>query len=282
MENLTKKILVIMLLLFINNVLSQEKTIKGIVLDSLNNPIKYASIGLVNRPIGTVTNNKGEFKLEINKPSITDTLKISSIGFKSKIFIIQNISNNLTINLDENVEELEEVVIVSSNKLKNLKKGKEKTKTNKELFFVVPKMKNINLGVELGRKFKIGNKPSKLSEFKFFVKKNNFKKIKFKINIYTIKKNKPYQRINKEDIIVDIPNKKTGWIASNLNQYDIKTKENIIITIQWIYASEEGDILSLPIFAPTFSSTHYYKQSSQTKWRKYRFISSSMFLKYKQ
>lgn len=46
---------------------SQINTISGTILDSLKNPIKYANVGVLNKPIGTVTNDKGEFFIFIQK-----------------------------------------------------------------------------------------------------------------------------------------------------------------------------------------------------------------------
>jgi hypothetical protein len=277
------KTLAIILLISFNTISSQEKVIKGLVLDSLETPIQYANIGVLNKPIGTVSNIKGEFILNIDNSYILDTLKISSLSFKSKEFVIKDLyeNSNLTIYLENYTEELEEVVI-SSNNLKTYTKGKEKTKTKNEVLFATPEIKNINLGSQIGRKFSIGKKKSSLlKEFMFYIKKNNFEKIKFRINIYNINKNIPLKRINEIDIYTDVENI-TGWVKVNLTDYDITVKEDIIITIEWIEASKVGDTLSLPIFVPSFSSIHYYKQSAQAKWRKYKMISSAMVLTYKQ
>lgn len=63
--------------------LSQEKLIKGIVTDSLHKPIQYANIGILNKPIGTVSNQNREYSLNIDNSMNLDTLKISCLGFKS-------------------------------------------------------------------------------------------------------------------------------------------------------------------------------------------------------
>lgn len=278
------KILTIILLISFNTISSQEKVIKGLVLDSLKTPIQYANVGVLNKPVGTVSNIKGEFILNIDNSYILDTLKISSLGFKSKEFVIKDLreNSNLNIYLENYTEELEEVVI-STNNLKTYTKGKEKTKTKNEVLFATPEIKNINLGSQIGRKFSIGKKKSSLlKEFKFYIKKNNFEKTKFRINIYSIKNNIPFKRINTTDIFTEAEKNITGWIKVNLTDYDITVNKDIIVTVEWIETSEVGDTLSLPIFVPSFNSIHYYKQSAQTKWRKYKMISSAMVLTYKQ
>lgn len=283
MEKLTLIIVIGILLFGSNTVFSQGKIIEGLVLDSLKEPVKYANVGVLNKPIGTVTNEKGEFLLNIGNSLTLDTLKISSLGFTNKEFIIKNIPENskLNVTLESSVIELKEVTIIPSNQ-KRYTEGKEKTNTKNEVFFTNPEFTYMNLGAEIGRKFPIGKKKiSLLEEFKFFIKKNNFKKIKFRVNIYNIKNNMPLNRINNADIYAEVENL-TGWIKVDLTGYDIMVQENVIITIEWIEASKEGGILSLPILVPSLNSIHYYKQSAQTKWKEYKMISSAMVLTYKQ
>ncbi len=261
----------------------QESIIKGFILDSLDRPIEYVNIGIVNKPIGTVSNEKGEFSLNINKTLLLDTLRISSIGYKTRDFIINEFLNqNTKIKLKSYTENLDEVLI-NAKKLKSYTRGKDKIKTKNEVFFAIPSLKELNLGSEIGRKFSVGSKkPSLLEEFKFYIKKNNFEKVKFRINIYSIENNKPHKKLNNSNIIIEIENKYTGWTTVDLGKYQIKTKDDIIVTAEWIEASKTGNQLSLPILVPSFGSIHYYKYGSQSYWKKFKMVSSSMVLKYKQ
>jgi len=144
-------------------------------------------------------------------------------------------------------------------------------------------MKNLNLGSEIGRKFSLGTKkPSLLKEVKFFLKENNFESVLFRVNFYTIENNKPSKKINNTNILISADNYLTGWITVDLTDYGIKTQEDIIVTVEWIKASEKGDKLSLPILIPSFSSTHYYKYGTHAKWKKYENISTAVLLTYKQ
>ena len=73
-----KKILIIIYIILNSSFsISQEREIKGIITDSLKNPIQFVNVGILNKPIGTVTNENGEFYLIINNSFISDTLKKS-------------------------------------------------------------------------------------------------------------------------------------------------------------------------------------------------------------
>lgn len=281
-----KKILIIIYVILNSTFsISQEREIKGIITDSLKNPIQYVNVGILNKPVGTVTNENGEFNLNIDNSLISDTLKISCLGFKSKELQIKNLltnKNEINISLENYTEKLNEIIINSSN-LKTYTKGKEQTKTKNKVFFAIPSMKNLNLGSEIGRKFSLGTKkPSLLKEFKFFLKENNFESVLFRLNFYTIENNKPSKKINNTNILISADNGLTGWIIADLTDYSIKTKEDIIVTVEWIKASEKGDKLSLPILIPSFSSVHFYKYGTHAKWKRYGSISTAMMLTYKQ
>jgi hypothetical protein len=45
------------------------------------NPITYASVSILNKPIGTITNTDGAFLLKIHPQYINDTLIVSSMGY---------------------------------------------------------------------------------------------------------------------------------------------------------------------------------------------------------
>lgn len=211
-----------------------------------------------------------------------DTLKISCLGFKTKTIILKNVSNKINVSLDNNIENLNEVIINKTD-LKTYTEGKQKTDTKHEVFFANPNYNNLNLGTEIGKKFSLGTKKASiLTSFKFFIKDNNFDMVKFRINCYTIKNNNPDKKINKSNIIVQLDKKLTGWVNVDLSTFEISTQEDIVITVEWIEHSKNGNKLNLPIIIPSFSSTHYYKLGSQGNWQKYRNISSSMILTYKQ
>ncbi len=264
---------------------SQEKFLEGSVSDSLNKPIPYSNVGVLNKSTGTVTNENGFFTLIINETMELDTLKISCLGFKPIEVLIHDVINNpslLHFQLDNFVEKLDEVV-VSSKKTKIYNSGKLKTKTKNQVIFSNPKIKNKNLGTEIGRAFKLGeDKATYLKEFKFFIKSNNYNSVKFRINIYSINEKKPGKRLYQGNIFAEADRNYTDWVIVNLSAFDIVVQQNIIITVEWIEHSKNGTILNLPMIIPSFNSTHYYKFGSQNSWKKYTNISTAMYLTYEQ
>ncbi|TDD96915.1 TonB-dependent receptor [Flavobacterium cellulosilyticum] len=83
------------------------QTQKGLVRDSIGNPIENAYIINDNSQTHAHTNEFGSFT--IDKTTIGDVLKVSSLGFKKKSYILT--SSDLIIVLDNGIYNLEGVVI---------------------------------------------------------------------------------------------------------------------------------------------------------------------------
>jgi len=124
------KVVLLILSFFITIVsFSQKKTaIKGVILDQENFLISYASVGIINKNIGTTSTDEGSFYLMVTDKEMNDTLQISSIGYDTyKVRIKDFISQKShKVILKEKTIELSEISIVSTeyyvkNALKNLK-----------------------------------------------------------------------------------------------------------------------------------------------------------------
>lgn len=101
-----KKYVVLIAIFTLTVISAQQKIeINGIVYDADKNPIPYAAVGIPSKKIGTATNDDGEFSLKINQENLTDSLEISTIGFKTfKIKIQDYIDKKLkSITLQEEV-----------------------------------------------------------------------------------------------------------------------------------------------------------------------------------
>jgi hypothetical protein len=79
----------------------QNDYIKGIIADGESQqPLPYATVVLKNRGKGTVTNNNGEFGLNISPDMIDDTISVSYLGYvSSQIPVNEALTSNLNIYL---------------------------------------------------------------------------------------------------------------------------------------------------------------------------------------
>lgn len=89
------------------NLVQQQRTVKGVVVDVNGEPIIGANVKAVGSTTGTITDVNGEFSLTVATDA---TLEISFIGYKAQKVTV-GASNKVTVTLKEDTEVLDEVVI---------------------------------------------------------------------------------------------------------------------------------------------------------------------------
>lgn len=85
---------------------------RTVLSESTGEPVVYASVGVINRNLGTVADTAGNFSLQIPPEFVNDSIRISSIGYVAKTFAVKDIKSIPdTIFLSEDVRMLSEVVV---------------------------------------------------------------------------------------------------------------------------------------------------------------------------
>ncbi|TJY37772.1 carboxypeptidase-like regulatory domain-containing protein [Pontimicrobium aquaticum] len=112
--------------------LFSQNLIEGQIIDSKSKqPLAWVNIGIAGKSIGTVSNNEGNFKMEINDKYNQDTIRISMIGYKERLFKFIDFKNKIRENplfkLEAEVMQLNEVIISNNNKQEHILGNKEFT-----------------------------------------------------------------------------------------------------------------------------------------------------------
>jgi len=104
--------IIIVLSFFITGASAQNIIVEGTIRDSERKDIlPFTNIYLQQNYLGTISNEKGEFKITIPSDQKNDTLIISYIGYHSQKISITSISSPLEVFLVENQMTLNEVVV---------------------------------------------------------------------------------------------------------------------------------------------------------------------------
>lgn len=260
-------------------VYSQEKKISGKVLNFENNePLAYVNIGIKNKTVGTVSNENGLFKLSLNdKVTSKDTIIFSYIGFKTEKYLVSELNKTKEpILLQPKNMELDEVV-VSSKKIKL--KSKKIGRTSKGLglmhsnfYTYYEKDVDDRLSKERGMKFKI-RRNCHIKDLNFNITSNDFKSLKFRVNIYKIQDGLPTDLIVQDNIIFEIKDNFSGWFKVDLEPYKIyleEETEEVAVTIQWLESVKENE--KSKYFAISTASspirTAYFREKAMDSWDK--------------
>lgn len=246
---------------------SQEIILTGKITDSENLALPFVNIGIPKKHTGTVSKENGEYKLKIPSTILeTDTVVFSYIGYKTINKSIADLKKQKAISIQMETEEnqLEEVVF-ETKKFKDKKLGR----TSKGLglmhfnfYTVYEKEIDDRLSKELGMNFKL-RKNCRLEKFNFAISQNEFKTLKFRINIYGLTNGEPGDLLISDNIIFAINNEKIGWKSIDLNPYNIYLKEELgefLLTIQWVESNKskaESKFFSIPASKSPFHKIYY-------------------------
>ena len=171
----------------------------------------------------------------------------------------------ISIKLEEQISELGEVVITA-------KAYKKKTLGNKsQSKFISTGFSYDQLGAEMGVKINVRKNPTFVDAFNFNISYNRLSaKSIFRVNFYSIEKNKPKENILTENILVSIEPKQVGKITVDLKPYDIVLTNDVIVALEWIETDGENNKEEAIFFSlGMFNSGTLYKKSSQAKFKKH-------------
>lgn len=256
--------------------LSGQTPLSGIIKSAdSSKPLTYVNIGILGKGVGTVSDENGSFKIQINRIHHRDSIKISMIGYKSKTFLVQGFIAQMkkvnTIYLVEKVMELDEVV-VTNKKLKTRTLGNRTTSK-----IITDGFDSDQLGNEAGLVIKIKRSPTYLQSFHASIAKNEHKEIKFRLNFYNLKDGLPHENILKDNIIVT-STIKSGILSVDLKEYNIIMEEDFFVSLEWIENFGDGD---LQFSIGFLGSPVIYREASQGRWITINGVSAGFNLKVK-
>ena len=219
-----KKSFVIILFLISNFCFSQ---LKSVIIDSeTKEKIPYVNIWVENENIGTTSNEKGEFELEIDGPKI---ILFSAIGFETKKISSDSIKNILE--LKPLITELDEIIINSKKLTEELVIGKfKKSKINH--YFACGTHPWIS-----ARFFKYKEAYDKTSYLKKIriLTKSNVKDSKFNIRLYDVNENGEPENYIYDQNIIGIAKKGKKITEIDVSKLNIEfPKDGFFIAFEWL------------------------------------------------
>lgn len=222
-----------------------------------------------------MSSDQGEFTLDLSHALPTDTLKLSLVGYAPLEFLVSDLSNDTiqqVFHLTPRAIALTEVQVIGKKEVKEMTIGRKARGGILQATFN-PSTTRIQdkLGTEIGMKMSYSEKsPGVLKAFHWYISSNNFNYLKFRVNIYSLKNGLPDSLMTNQNIVVEIPQKKTGWVTIDLQPYHIMVASDFVVSLQWLeskIADSETPRIWIPGAVSPFGST-YYRDASQDKWKK--------------
>lgn len=254
---------------------TENRTLIGKVLEKeTNQPLAYVSVGVLNKPQGTVSDTLGQFSVSITSENLTDTLQLSLVGYNSLRIAVKDFINNAdkSLKLTVNAAQLAAVVVTpSSTKLNSEIIGRQASGKLTQVSIHHKTSFEETIGSEMGMRYKTDKPNAILKDFNFYISANSFDYIKFRVNIYSLKNGAPDTLLYNKQIFATMGNYKTGWTKIDLEEFNIAVKGEFVVTVQWIESSlkkNEKPVTFIPVAVTPFSKNCYLRIASQDKWMK--------------
>lgn len=272
-----KKIFLAICFLFLNFSFAQI-IICGIVKSETNTPLKYVNIGIKNKNIGAISDEKGNFSITIENTILNELLTFSYIGYQEKTINIEEVKKLkfLEIILKEKITELQEVVVIST-KPRILKIGTKSYSSMVAGYVRANNDKNNDIQ-EFAKEIKL-KKPSQLLDVNINLFNVKVDTASFRINVYDIKNGLPNEKINLENIIVRTK-VENGWNKFYLENFNLKYDVPIFVTIEYLPKKEDDEEpfrYSGQLFGKAIK-----RSSSLGKWDSKNGLTMSMYVTVKQ
>lgn len=246
---------------------------KGHVIDaSSGEPIPFVNIGILGGNIGTVSDQRGEFRLEVrsDKASFLDILRFSSLGYRTQEVRLSRLdeeADDLLLRLEPEPIALNEVVLSTSDLFQ----------VEEEIGYPDLEGKGIGywkdsvaLGGELATAILVDEGLRKLNTLFFYVLHNPSDSVRFRINFYKSSSSKlgyPTQNLNEsgKNILYTLTGNNILAVV-DLEPYDIWIKNDFIVSLELlaVYGTERVS-LSLPA-GQNSESASYRRYASQASW----------------
>ena len=251
-----RRVVQITLFFFVNFVTAQT-TLNFRVDDcETKEPISFAHIGIAEKSVGTISNEKGFFSLDIPVQNMHDTLTISFIGYKTKLIPIKKIKSNIEL-CPDNV--LLKEIVVRPKKEKIL--GRKNGKGNSTHIF-----QGIGSGAEVAAKI-ANNKSIVIRKVGVYLECSKCDTLNVFITLYKRDKNKIGEIINTKAYVWKVKLLKEGWLDYELPQV-ISVKDDFFVGLEIMQASngKQCQIMLHGNYQFIKSDKSYIREKSHGKW----------------
>jgi hypothetical protein len=232
-----------------------------IVHENNNSGVSFVNVGIIGKNVGTVTDQSGNFSIQLDKIYDKDSIRFSMIGYESRSFLVRAFKDNAikTIYLGPKSYSLNEVKIVY-HKAREVRLGTPVISDALKSGFA-----ENNLGSELGVKINT-RETVKLEDINLNVAICTYDSVTYRLNIYKTVDNIEYKNILTQPIYISFSKDKIDKpITLALGKYSIIVEGDILVTLELYKDLGQGKLL---FYTQYFTGFTYHKKTSEGKWTK--------------
>ena len=245
---------------------------EGEILDAVTGrPIPFVNIGIVDRGIGTISNEEGEFLLEFRPREVEngDIVRMSSLGYEPHeipISLLKEDVLKLIIRLKPDPLSLDEVVLTDKEYVAIADEVGYRDLLGKGIGYWKD---SVALGGELASRIRVRKGLRRLNTLFFNVLHNPSDSVRLRVNIYDLadKWGKPGKNLNESGKnILHILRAEDILTVIDLKPFNIWVRDDFIVSLELlgVYGTESIS-LSLPA-GNVVAAESYRRYASQGSW----------------
>ena len=244
-----------------------SQTISGTVISkNENQPVSYAKIGVDKENIGVITDENGNFTIDLSKANTSNKIKVEVAGYEPFSETVANFikQDQQKIYLKEKVKNIQEVVL-KTKKLVDKNWGVN-TKTKSVMYSVNPAFKKEDFLGETALEFK-ASKKSKIKNINLNIASITADRpVIMRYTIYNEKNGLPNESILDEEITVELTKDKIvdGTFSLDVNDKNIWVQGKFFVGIQFLREFEGGLNISAALFRTGYIRKFYDEWKKMT------------------
>ncbi|MDR2237726.1 MAG: alpha/beta fold hydrolase [Chryseobacterium sp.] len=231
----------------------------SIISKNENRPVSYVKIGVEKETIGTVSDNKGDFSIDLSGMDPLHKVRVEVPGYETYSETVQDFKkqNPKKILLQEKVKSIKEIAIKPKKLVE--KNWGVNTKTKSVLYFVNPAGDNAGFLGETALEFKT-KKRSKIKNINLNIARyTSTEPVLMRYSIYTEKNGFPDKNILDEEITVQLTEDmiKDGTFTLDVNEHNIWVQGKFFVGIHFLKKFNGSIKISAALFKTGFIREFY-------------------------
>ena len=248
------------------------QTVTGKVVDvSTGEPLVYVNVGVIGQSRGTITDETGAFKLEINELPGEATVRFSMIGYIAETYTVKQLldNNGKTIMLESTSIPLSEVVI----KPGTLRKQRIIGATRRALSGTSGGWGGsiyygLGTGCEFGVKMELGKLPVHIKSLHIHFSQQTFDSCLLRLHIRNIVNELPGDELLKQNIYIPLT-KGDGWVEVDLSSHNLVFQGDIALSLEMISGGRKMPYSPNMFFSySNKKGSTYIKKGSEGTWKR--------------
>ncbi|GAB3302328.1 hypothetical protein GCM10027511_16120 [Hymenobacter humi] len=219
------------------------QTITGTVTSaSSHQAIPFVNLGLPRRGLGTVSDEQGRYQLPYNAAYATDTVRVSSVGFRPLLLPFAALLAAPAISLTPEEVQLNEVSVTAAGAYQRLHTVGPDKPSSRIRFYLAAN----ELGTEIGTVVHLPRRPALVQRLHVAVAQNEAGPLTFRLNLYRLDaQGRPTaEKLLAHDVFVTAA-PTVGVLAVDLAADRLLLNEDFLLALEWVKAPAGAPVADL-------------------------------------